>query len=189
MSVAPEKTLTPDEFLVHPDTKSYELVDGQLVDRGMGYESSYVGGELLFLLKAHVRTQRLGWVAPADAGFQCFPDAPEKVRKPDVSFVRADRMRSDSLPKGWVRMAPDLAAEVVSPNELFADVVTKADEYLAAGVALVWVIDPATERVHVYYPDGRGRILSSADELDGADVVPGFRCKVAELFRPPKGVT
>ncbi len=190
MSMVSKTTYTPDDLLAMPDGgKSYELVCGELVEQKIGFRSSLVSGQLLVFLYIHCQREQLGWVLPADTGYQCFPDDPNKVRKPDVSFVRAGRLPFEDAPEGWATVAPDLAVEVISPNELFKAVLIKVREYLAAGVRLVWVIDPATQTVHVYRHDGRGNILTSEDHLSGEDVVAGFDCRVADLFTPPAGVT
>ncbi len=125
---------------------------------------------------------------PADASYQCFADDPTKVRKPDVSFIQASRLPASERPTGHCQIAPDLAVEVVSPNDLFEDVSRKVEEYLAAGVRLVWVIDPKAERVFIYRQDESATILTNKDSLDGEDVVPGFLCAIADLFKPPAGV-
>lgn len=125
---------------------------------------------------------------PADASYQCFADDPTKVRKPDVSFIQASRLSASERPTGHCQIAPDLAVEVVSPNDLFEDVSRKVEEYLAAGVRLVWVIDPKAERVFIYRHDESATILTNKDSLDGEDVVPGFLCAIADLFKPPAGV-
>jgi hypothetical protein len=70
-------------------------------------------------------------VLPSDAGYQCFPDDPGKVRKPDASFIQAARLAVEDEPEGWARIAPDLAVEVVSPNDLFEAVAIKVREYLS----------------------------------------------------------
>ena len=138
---------TPEVLLTMPDGDAYELVDGELVERHMGFRSSRVGGRLFRLLDIHCDREQLGWALPSDAGYQCFPDDPNKVRKPDVSFIRADRLSVRDEPEGWATIAPDLVVEVISPNELFEAVAIKVNEYLAAGVPLVWVIDTATRKV------------------------------------------
>jgi Uma2 family endonuclease len=178
---------TPEALLSMPDGGQYELVDGELVERQIGFRSSRIGGELFGLLRAHCRQRQLGWVLPSDAGYQCFPDDPGKVRKPDVSFIQAARLAVEDEPEGWARIAPDLAVEVVSPHDLFEAVSIKVREYLAAGVRLVWVIDTATQMVYVYPRERRGEILMQEDELSGEDVVEGFHCRVADLFVPPVG--
>lgn len=152
----------------------------------MEYHSSRVSGETYFLLRQYCGEHGLGWVAPADAGFRCFPDDPDKVRKPDVSFIRADRMSAAAEPQGYVTIAPDLAVEAISPDEFFDEVLSGVFEYLSAGVHLVWGIEPVTQFVHVYREHG-GSILQRDDQLSGEDVVPGFFVAVAELFAPPAG--
>ena len=129
---------------------------------------------------------KLGWVFPADNSYQCFPDAPDKVRRPDVSFIVLGRLPAEQLPEGHITIAPDLAVEVVSPNDRAYDIDHKVEEYISAGVRLVWVISPAGRTVRVHRADGTVALLGQKDELDGEDVLPGFSCAVCELF-PPAG--
>lgn len=175
---------TPEDLLLMPDGDRFELVDGQLVEKGMGFQSSFIGGRLFALLWRFIEQNALGWVLPADTSFQCFPSRPTQVRSPDVSFIRSSRLAAADMPQGHCRIAPDLAAEVISPNDLFGAMSLKVNEYLAAGVLLVWVIDPNSERVFVYRANGTAAILTKLDELSGEDVVPGFHCQVADLFKP-----
>ncbi len=177
---------TPDDLLaMAEDGKSYELVDGILVERHMGFWSSWIGGRLYHLLTSQCEAQRLGWVCPADASYQCFPAAPAKVRKPDVSFIRFGRLPGEQAPEGHCRIAPDLAAEVLSPNDLATVAEAKIGEYLQAGVQLLWIVNPEVRTVRVYRPDGTTTLLHEGDELSGEGVVPGFRCMVRDLFSPP----
>lgn len=177
---------TPDDLLRLEDGVNYELVDGKLVERQMGMESSRVGGRVLSLVEAFVSKNSAGDVFGADAGYQCFPDAPSKVRKPDVSFVRAGRFPGGVVPAGHSPVAPDLAVEVISPGDLAYDVEEKVNEYLAAGVPLIWVIHPPTRTVRIHRPRSspHGPIseLKGEDVISGEDVLPGFSCRVAEFF-------
>jgi Uma2 family endonuclease len=182
MSTAVETRYTPEDLLALPEPVQYELVDGQLVERNMGALSSLIGLTLGHFMRAHCEPKH-GWVFGADCGYQCFPDDPNKVRKPDVSFVRRERLPGGP-PKGHIRLAPDLAAEVLSPNDLATEVETKVQEYLGAGVKLVWVVNPDLRTVRVHRADGSITGLSEHDELDGEDVLSGFRCRVGELFTP-----
>jgi Uma2 family endonuclease len=175
---------TPDDLLAMPDGKSYELVGGQLVERTMGAESSYVGGELYFRLRLHCRDRALGLVWPADNGFQCFAHEPGLVRRPDVSFVRSGRLPGDVAPKGWVRIPPDLAVEVVSPNDLVEVLEEKLDDYRKVEVSLIWVIYPELRKVKVLRGDGSVSELREDDELSGEGVIPGFRCPIREILPP-----
>ena len=180
--IAASTPITPEQLLRMPDGDLYELVAGKLKERNLGYKSGRVSGQLLYLLLQYVREHNLGRVANADASFQCYPDDPTKVRRPDISYLSFATLPPDQEPTGHCRVAPDLAVEVNSPNDVFEDVAFKAGEYLAAGVKLVWVVDPLTETVYVYSPGGGGRILTNRDELTGEEVLPGFACPVSELF-------
>lgn len=185
MNIIVKQRYTPEDLLKMPDGKDYELVDGQLVERKMGWESGWIGGQLYRFVAVHCAANKAGWVAPGESSYQCFPDAPDKVRRPDVSFIRADRLPQP--PKGHCPVAPDLVAEVISPNDSYEEVEEKVEEYLGAGVRLVWVINPSTRKVRVHRLKGTVTDLGEADELDGEDVLPGFRCRVGELFAPPTG--
>src|SRR5262245_59560195 len=129
---------TPEDLLTMPDGKNYELVDGRLVERKLGAESSWIGGRLHSRLDLFCEEHSLGWVWPADNSYQCFAHAPKLVRRPDVSFIRAVRLPGGELPKGHVRIPPDLAVEVVSPNDLAYEVEERIEDYQKAGVPLIW---------------------------------------------------
>ncbi len=174
-----------DDVDVELAPAGYELVDGELVERVMGAEASWVAGKLHSLLEAYGESSKSGWSFVADLGYRCFDGRPKLVRKPDVSFVRRERLPG-GLPKGDLRIPPGLAVEVVSPNETVYELDEKVEEYLAVGVPLVWVVNPQTRTVIVHRPDGRLTKLREADELSGEDVLPGFRCAVRD-FLPPAG--
>jgi len=185
MHVVADRIYTPEDLLSMPDRKNYELVDGHLVERHMSQLSSWVGGRLSGKLNGFLDTNPAGWVWPADLGYECFPDHPKKVRKPDVSFIRVERMPGGPTSEGYAHIAPDLAAEVVSPNDLWHEVQAKVHEYLALGVRLVWVIDPESRTMYVYRRNGSVSWLREGDEISGEDILPGFRCELASIF-PPK---
>ncbi len=185
MSTVVEKTYTPADLLAKPDAEGYELVDGRLVERNVGVLSSWVGGRLHRFIDVFIDEQDLGWAWPGDQGYECYLDSPGKVRKPDVSFIRLERMPQGPTSEGYITIPPDLAVEVLSPNDLAYEVENKVVEYLAAGVLLVWVINPETRTIHIHRHDGSVGWLREEDELSGEDVLPGFRCPVSSLF-PPK---
>ena len=122
---------------------------------------------------------------PGDASYQFLPDRPNVVRKPDVSFIRPGRLPDERLPDGHIRLAPDLVAEVVSPNDLFYDVEEKIAEYRQGGVRLIWVLVPPTRNVLIRRLDGPAGEVREDGELSGEDVVPDFHCRVGDLFRLP----
>jgi Uma2 family endonuclease len=177
-------TYTPEDLLAMPDGTSYELVDGHLVERNVSVISSWVGGELHGRLREYCRAHNLGLVWPADNGIQCFPDAPNKVRRPDVSFVRQERLTAEVLGQGHLRIVPDLVAEVISPNDSAEELDEKITEYQDAGVRLIWVVNPDAGTVRAYRTDGSTVLYRLHQDLDGEDVLPGFRCPVRDLFPP-----
>jgi Uma2 family endonuclease len=181
MNILAEPLHTPEDLL-RMDEHCYELVDGRLVEKAMGVQSSRVGMNLGSRLDAHAGTHQLGLVFPSDCGYQCFPTQPNRVRKPDFSFVRRERLGGEPLPGGWFRIRPDLVVEVISPNDLAHDITTRVTDYLDVGVPLVWVIDPRTHLVQIFRQGGSGSWLVGTGELSGEDMVPGFVCRIEELF-------
>ena len=188
MSTTISTSYTAEDLLTMPDGDLYELVDGQLVERDMGTKSGWIAARLLGLLFAHLMECPQGSLFSSDASYQCFPGHPNRVRKPDVSFIRAGRLPNEEIPSGHCRIAPDVVAEVVSPNDLYREVVRKVFEYLEAGVELVWVIDSDSRSVMVYRADGNVGLLREQDQLSGESVLAGFTCPISELF-PPKPST
>ena len=178
--------LEPEDFLALPDSVAYELVDGKLVERQMGAESSAIAAAIIAVLRQFLRGKRLGYVFSSEASLQCFADAPKKLRRADVSFVRRGRFPNDEVPAGQILVVPDLVVEVVSPRDRAEDVHNKSVEYIAAGVPLVWVVYPKSRTVMIHRqpsaaagPIGK---LSENDAISGEDVIPGFTCGVAEFF-------
>jgi Uma2 family endonuclease len=100
----------------------------------------------------------------------------------EIKQRRRDRIPQEGPAEGHGRIAPDLVVEVTSPNDSIAMVELKVNDYLAAGVRLIWVVVPEAQTVSVYRPDHTGARLRVGDFLDGEDVLPGFRYEVAALF-------
>lgn len=173
---------TPEELLEREDGHRYELIDGRLIERHMGAESSEVAATVIHRVREHARARKLGKVFATDCGYQIFPDEPRRVRYPDMSFVAHGRFPDDRTPAGHVTIPPDLAAEVVSPNDTAEEVEAKRIQFLKAGTRLLWVIYPQSRTVHVYRLDGSCAVLAEGDTLSGEDVLPEFSCRVAELF-------
>lgn len=180
---------SPEDLLRMPDGDQYELVAGQLVERNMSFWSSFVAGETFGRLRDYCRAGHPGWLVPEGTSYQCFPHAPNKVRRADVSFIKAERLSLvQATEEGHLSIFPDLAVEVLSPNDLAYEVNAKVQDFLRAGVLLVWIIEPRMRTVQVYRPTGQAANLGENDELTGEDVLPGFRCRVGDLFLPPAGV-
>jgi Uma2 family endonuclease len=182
--------VSEEEFFARYGPKDrVELVDGVVVPKygaegPLSPTSNAHGRIVMNLIRALdrvVHDRGLGEVFTDPACF-IISEAPKRVRCPDVAFVRAGRAPAEIALGTFLRLAPDLAAKVVSPSEPAAQVETKIAQYLEAGVRLVWKVDPRRREVTVLRHDGAVTRLGEGDELDGADVVPGFRLPVAELF-------
>jgi Uma2 family endonuclease len=170
--------LTIEEFERLPDDGwRMELVRGHVVrEPPSGFEHGGVALRIGSLLVPFVDEHALGEVVGTEAGF-VLSDEPPTVRAPDIAFVREDRLGFD--PKRFAPLAPDLAIEVLSPSNTMSEI---HDKVLDAGTRLVWVVDPASRTVTVYRSRHEIRLLTEDEEIDGADVVPGFRRKVSALF-------
>jgi len=183
MPIAPgTRPITWEDALELPDGERYEVIDGELKERRMSFGSSAIASILIELLRAWMRAGHAGTVTGSDGGYTIFPWAPGDVRMPDVSYI--SKARLPRVPaRGWVSVAPELAIEVVSPNDRFIDVESKARDWIRAGVDLVWVVVPATESVQVWRKNGERAILRADEALSGEDVLPGFEVAVADLFQ------
>ena len=149
-----KREITPAELSIMPDAVNFELVDGELVERNVSVLSSLVETEIVTSLSVQCKSNNSALVWGSSLGYQCFPDAPGKVRRPDASAVRSERFHKDLLNDGYLTIRPDLAVEVVSPNDNAYDVTEKVEEYLQAKVPLVWVVYPEPRIVEVHRPDG-----------------------------------
>lgn len=145
-----------------------------------GFEHGAVAGRIHGHLFVFVSQNRLGLVTAAETGFQIGHD-PDTVRAPDAAFIRANRLPRMRT-RGYFNGPPDLAVEVVSPNDRAGEVLTKVQDWLSAGCPTVWVADPTSQTVSVYHRSGETKLLTVAEELVDDDVLPGFRLSVAEIF-------
>jgi Uma2 family endonuclease len=182
--IGDEKLLTADAFGRLSDTRGWELDDGRLVELKVGADSNLIAGEVYGHLWAFCRETRLGWAIPPDTAFQFFPAHPNRVGKPDGGFIRGDRMPGRSSRRTFIRVTPDLAVEVVSPNDKAEKVRRKAREYMDLKVPLLWVIYPGSGTALVHRPSGVMTDVAPDGFLDGEDVLPGFRLRLADLFPP-----
>ena len=180
MATTTRGAATEEDLLRTPrDGQKYELVDGTIRVSPAGFRHGRVCVRLAGRLGAFVEERRLGDVLDSSTGFR-LPGG--NVRVPDVSFVAAGRCGAEPGPPGFADVPPDLAVEVLSPADRPRDILDKVGEYLQAGVRLVWVIDPEQRTAVVHRSPGRVQQLGPDDYLDGGDVVPGFRCRLAEVF-------
>ena len=162
--------------------KRYELVDGQWEAKEMGSSRhSGVGTRLIIEMGMHVKLNKLGAVYGADATFQIG----SRERLPDVSFLSTARTPAEGETfEKWL-VAPDLAVEVISPNEVWEKVNRKVHEYFAAGVQQVWLVSLELREVHVYDSPRASKVFAEDEDLANETLLPGFRLRISELFQPP----
>ena len=161
--------------------KSTELVRGHLIVREPpSFYHGHVAARLLFVLGQHVYPRGLGWLSSQDTGFKIMSN-PDTVRAPDVAFTSKQR-QPEMQRRGYGAVAPDLVAEIVSPDDRPGEVLSKVGDWLAAGVRLVFVIDPVRREVRVYRSDGSQSAVTESGRLDGEDVLPGFSCSLADFL-------
>lgn len=174
---------TPEDLLRMEHGPRYELVDGRLVEKAMGQEASRVGARVVRYLDEYAESSGAGGAFESSCGYQIFPHEPRRVRYPDASFIRGERLPAEGLLRGHSRITPDLAVEVVSPNDTAEEIDGRVKDYLRVGTPLVWVVYPATRSVDIFRGDGTGGWRVEDQELSGEGVLPGFTCRVADLFR------
>jgi Uma2 family endonuclease len=164
-----------------PRKRICELIDGVLVEKPMGYTESLLATFLIVMLDAFVRPRNLGLVTAPDGTIRLWAG---RVRIPVVAYFSWDRLPHRRRPQEPIpTVAPDLAVEILSQSNTEAEMGLKRQDYFAAGVRLVWEIDPESRRVAVYTaPELADSMLTEADTLDGGVALPGFTLALQLLF-------
>lgn len=183
MATVATRPMTAEEFFltVEPESGRYELVNGEIeFTPPPGLQHGEVQGLVYFAIKTYLLTNRIGRVF-TESGALIERD-PDTARGPDVSYYSQERLPFGVTVVAYHGKPPDLAAEVMSPDDTTAAMKAKAREYLAAGVRVVWVIDPDDRTVTVFAEPTRSTVLEAEATLTCEDVLPGFSCRVADLF-------
>jgi Uma2 family endonuclease len=172
---------TAERLLHTPDLGRCELVRGELIMMTpAGFEHGCIAMEIGAMIRNFVTQHALGVVTGAETGFHIAHD-PDTVRAPDAGFIRAERVPAARM-RGFFRGPPDLAVEVVSPEDRAKEVVGKVHCWLDAGCRAVWVVDPDTRTVTVYRSRSEPRVLRAGEQIVDADLLPGFALPVAAIF-------
>lgn len=166
------------------ESRLFELIDGVLVEKTMGYWESYLAVKIVLALGNWVLPHNLGVVTGADGMVRLFG---QQVRMPDVAFAAWARFpggkpSDDPVPQ----IAPDLAVEVLSESNTAAEMKRRREEYFNAGTRLVWIVDGKAKTVTVYTGPEEFKMLGESQTLDGGPVLPGFTLALKELFAPAK---
>lgn len=162
----------------------YEVINGQRVELPpMSIYAAWIASRLQSRIGPFAEAHGLGTVVTE--GLFILDPAKDLRRRPDVAFVSAANWPLDRpLPEsGDWETIPDLAVEVVSPNDVFQDVLAKMREYFRLGVKQVWIVLPVDQEIYVYNSPKDLRILTATDELDGGTLLPGLRLPVGSLFQ------
>lgn len=162
------------------DGRLCELEDGILVEKPMGWYESLLAVLISTELNTFVTRRNLGKVLGADGTVKILPGI---VKIPDVSFISWKRWpRTRLLRRPIPALVPDLVVEVLSETNTPHEMESKRQRYFDAGVRLVWYIDPATRGADAYTSPCDVTHVEPSGDLDGGEVLPGFRLSLANLF-------
>jgi Uma2 family endonuclease len=181
--------MTVDEFweFVHrPENehRNLDLIRGVVVEMSRPNRvHGIVTGRLTTVLTLWSDRHGVGYIATADSGV-ILGQNPDTIVGPDVAYY-TDATRPEEVPEKWGDVAPVLAVEVQSPSDRPGKINAKVKEYLDAGTKQVWQVDPEEKMVTVHRPNQGLQIFKLADTLTGDPDLPGFSCRVADLFRLP----
>lgn len=177
-----EALVTAEEMLAHPEWEPCELVRGKVVFMSpAGARHGNVAAKVITKLSVFVEAHDLGQVFSSETGFFLSRD-PDTVRGPDAMFLSKARIPPEGITGEFLPVPPDLAVEVVSTWDTIEKMSDKAMEYIAAGVPMVWVADPATRRGRVFRRGKPMLELSEADAFRGEEILPGFELKLRDIF-------
>ena len=183
MSAVLEQSITVEEFY----EKASEGFRGELV-RGELRETmptsilhGIIAGRIAIILGMFVMQSKLGEVLTAETGFRLFINE-KTVRVPDVAFLSNEKLAEVEDFSKFYNGTPDLAVEVISPSETYDEVQGKLEDYLAAGVKMVWIVRPKQKSVTVYTSLFDFKTFQEDEEIGGGDVLPDFRCKLQNIF-------
>jgi Uma2 family endonuclease len=177
MTVA-QKLLTAEEFASLPNHGHADLIDGEVI-------SAMPPNPLHGMISMRFASRLNEWleqsktgIAGTDGGF-ILGRNPDRVRGPDIWFIRSERVPEFS--EGFWEIAPDVVVEIISPSDTADIIKEKLQDYFRAGTQLVWLLYPRFKQIEARTPDGNMHIFEADDRLE-SELLPGFSCKVSELF-------
>ena len=176
-----QATMEKEKAFVLDPEKRYEIINDQPEEKEMpGAKHGIIAMRLAIRLGGFIETHQLG-VASTEANFKIG----QRERIPDLSFVAAARIPAAGVPEGVWPVPPDLAIEIVSPNDLHEKVSNKVLDYLDAGVKQVWLVSLENQIVTIFRSLDEVRVIRGENELTSEDLLPGFRCKLSDIFAAP----
>jgi Uma2 family endonuclease len=172
------------ELASERNSRRYELIDGELKEKEVGFWALFIAVRIAQHLNAQLYPH--DGAAAVEVMIYCF-DRPNHGRKPDVVYVRNRRFPGGVIPDGDIRLAPDLVVEVLSPGNSGIELEDKLDEYLAAGIGMVWIVNPERKTIRIYKTDGTTRLYRRQDVICDEPLLPGFKLVVGQAFPEPPG--
>jgi Uma2 family endonuclease len=182
MSTAtPPTQLTPEDVEIagERDGKLYELIDGELKEKHVGFWALFIAVRIAERLNAQFYPH--DGAAAVEVMIYCF-DRKNHGRKPDVVYVRNNQFPGNQVPDGDIHVPPHLVVEVLSPGNSGIEVQDKLDEYLVAGIPLVWIVNPDRRTIRVYRNDGTTHLFRGQEVIENEPLLPGFRLTISEVF-------
>jgi Uma2 family endonuclease len=189
MATVETRLMTAEEFYdwsQRPENRGryFELERGEVVEMPPpGKYHGFVCSNANGLLHEYAKRTGRGYPCGNDAGF-IVERGPDTVRGPDITFYEDDET-ADTMERKYPEAIPRLVVEVLSPNDHQGRTSRRVSQYLQRGVPLVWVVDPEVRYVTVYRPGKEHYTVDDSEELGGDDVLPEFRCRVADFFTRP----
>jgi Uma2 family endonuclease len=191
MATQPRRLRPEDIVDIEPPdgVSGYELVNGELVEVPFAYpEHGRLAAEIAHRIASHIEVHGPAGAVYSEAGYVLgLPHDRDRMRAPDVSFISQAMLAAHGgePANAFFRIAPDLIVEVESRGTRKRPLQQRIEDFLAAGVKLLWVVHPATHSITVYHGDGSARLVRGDEALDGEDVLPGFSLPLPRLFGRP----
>jgi len=160
-------------------SRKYELLNGEVIMAPSGMYHDEIVINLGSALRTFAHRNKLGKVYASSVGYRL---SEKDLISPDISFVNEARLDGGESPDGYGQFSPDLAVEIVSPNDRAVEIEQKINLYLSHGTTLVWVIHPRQKTATIYRIDGTSQRISENDSFDGEAVLPGFVCKLSDIL-------
>ena len=171
--------MTANTQVAFADDLDYEIVDGQKAVKMAGARHGNICVQLITELNLYLRQSKVGRIYTPDTTFQ----VGQNERLPDIGFVSIARIPAEGEPVGKWELAPDLAIEIISPNDIWDKVNRKVHDYFAAGVQQVWLVSQTEQEVTIYDSPTQIRVVTADQELTSEALLPGFKCQVRAFFQ------
>ena len=181
--VTTTRLMTAEELLNMPDDGfRYELIRGKLRKRSLaGQTHGRYTSNISLSLGGHAKANRLGKSYIADTGYILTTD-PDHVLAPDFAFISNERLNEIGESDGFAQGAPDVAVEVISPNDRYTEVEEKVEDWLNAGCRAVIIVNPRRQTVNLHRSPTNVTTLTESDTLEISDIIPGWRMPVEDIF-------